>query len=166
MHVGRFRIRTKITLILCAISVLASAAVGLSTYWQFSRALINQELMQLSGLAEVKAVRFAAEARALRADTLFLTTSPVVRGLVNAQQAHGFNPKTGESVRVLRNRMAVVFQELLRANPNYYQARLIGVADGGREIVRVERDTPDGPVRVVADRALQRKGHEPYFRPR
>ena len=163
MHMGRFRIGTKITLILCAISVLASAAVGLSTYWQFSRALIDQELKQLSGLAEVKAVRFTAEMRALRADALFIARSPVVRGLVDAQRAHGISPKTGETERVLRDRMAVVFEELLRANPSYYQARLIGVADGGREIVRVDRDSPDGPVRVVAERALQRKGREPYF---
>jgi hypothetical protein len=42
----------------------------------------------------------------------------------------------------------------LGSKPAYSQFRLIGIDDGGRELVRVDRSGPNG----------QRKGDRPYFR--
>jgi hypothetical protein len=46
----------------------------------------------------------------------------------------------------------------LGPKPAYSQFRLIGIDDGGRELVRVDRSGPNGAVRVVPDAELQRKG--------
>src|SRR5262249_46051013 len=46
----------------------------------------------------------------------------------------------------------------------YTQYRLIGIADGGREIVRVDRMGPGGAIHVVPDAELQRKGDRDYFK--
>src|SRR4029077_3448293 len=48
--------------------------------------------------------------------------------------------------------------------PAYSQFRFIGVDDGGRELVRVDRSGPNGAVRVVPDAELQRNGDRPYFK--
>ena len=45
-----------------------------------------------------------------------------------------------------------------------HSLRLIGVEDGHREIVRVDRSGPDGAVRIVPESELQRVGDAPYFR--
>lgn len=42
--------------------------------------------------------------------------------------------------------------------------RLIGIADGGGEIVRVDRSGPGGAVRIVPAAELQQKGDRGYFR--
>ena len=42
--------------------------------------------------------------------------------------------------------------------------RFIGVADNGREIVRVDRGGADGSVRIATDAELQQVGDAPYFR--
>ena len=60
-------------------------------------------------------------------------------------------------------RLASRFVSELTAKPEYSRFRIIGIADGGREIVRVDRRGPDGAIRVVPDAELQRKGDRDYF---
>ena len=57
------------------------------------------------------------------------------------------------------------FLALAAGKPAYYQVRLIGVADDGRELVRVDRspETPGGIAPIRADR-LQQKGQRGYMR--
>jgi PAS domain S-box-containing protein len=52
----------------------------------------------------------------------------------------------------------------LAAKPSYSQFRLIGIADDGREIVRVDRMGPNGAIRVVSKDQLQSKGDRDYFK--
>lgn len=160
----RFGIGKKIVLLVCAIAMLASGAVGVTTYVQFNRALVEQELSALSDLAQVKGVRLAAEMDTLRADAVFISQTPVVERAVNATQAGGVDPTSGESERELLQRMPILFESLLRAKPYYCQVRLIGIADGGQELVRVNRE-PNGDLRIVPKNELQTKGQEPYFAP-
>jgi PAS domain-containing protein len=56
--------------------------------------------------------------------------------------------------------LADLFQAFLASRPWYFQVRLIGVRDGGRELVRVERSGA-GIVRTPVN-ALQQKGHRDY----
>jgi hypothetical protein len=60
-----------------------------------------------------------------------------------------------------RDALALFFKAMLSANPSFTQLRLIGVADQGREIVRVDQ-TSKGVVRIPEGR-LQQKGQRPYF---
>ncbi len=51
---------------------------------------------------------------------------------------------------------------ILRDNPAYRQVRLLGVADGGREVLRMERGETDAIV-TVSGEGLQRMGSQPFF---
>ena len=155
-------IGTKVALLLSVTVLLASATVGVITYRQFSQALVDQELKQLSDLAQVKSVRLTAELENLKSDALFIAHSPVIQRLVRSQKS-GTDPSSGETEQLLRERAISVFHELLRAKPAYCQVRLISVADVGREVVRVDRDAADGTIRTVPRSELQQKGREPYF---
>lgn len=164
LRLPSLRIATKVTLLLSAIAVLASATVGVITYTQFSRALVSQELKQLSSLADIKAVRLTAELDALRTDAKFVSRSPVMQRLVRARQSGGIDPVSHEVQQQLVSRASLFCRELMQAKPAYFQVRLIGVADGGREIVRVDREAKGGAIRVVPHDELQQKGEEHYFR--
>ena len=65
---------------------------------------------------------------------------------------------------MLKKRIASRFVAELTAKPEYSQFRIIGIADGGRELVRVDRMGPGGAIRVVPDVELQRKGDRDYFK--
>src|SRR5207253_2612236 len=69
----------------------------------------------------------------------------------------------GMTVQRWHDGLGVRLTAELNAKPDYYQARFIGIADGGREIVRVDRSAPGGTIRVVADAELQQKGDRDYF---
>ena len=51
----------------------------------------------------------------------------------------------------------------LAANPDYRQIRLIGAADGGREIARTDRLGPGNAVRIAPETELQPEGDRDYF---
>ena len=52
--------------------------------------------------------------------------------------------------------------KLLAQYPEFFQIRIIGVRDGGREVVRVERDASH--IREISGANLQQKGDQDYFR--
>ncbi|MDR3417472.1 MAG: PAS domain S-box protein [Nevskia sp.] len=58
--------------------------------------------------------------------------------------------------------MAAIFSAYARARPDLLQIRFIGVADGGRELMRV--DHRQGTIVVVPSDQLQAKGDRDYFR--
>jgi len=58
--------------------------------------------------------------------------------------------------------IADVFLALLETRPEYTQVRLIGLKNGGKEIIRVNKNA-DGEVVRTPEIALQDKSGEPYF---
>ena len=75
----------------------------------------------------------------------------------------GVDPTTGMTAEQARRSLELLFASYLSAHAQVLQVRLIGIADGGREIVRIERDPDLGTVRVVEPAELQQKGKSDYF---
>lgn len=98
----------------------------------------------------------------LRRDTKFLSTVPPIQGILRAAQNDGVDPKDQSSAKQWKTRLVQIFQEILAAKEEYLQVRYIGVADGGKELVRVERDS--GIIRIRPEAQLQQKAQEPYFK--
>src|SRR5262249_61370852 len=85
-------------------------------------------------------------------------------GIMGRAAKGGTGPREGPTVAEGKERFASRLAAELVAKPNYSQFRVIGVADGGREILRVDRSGQDGTIRVVPDAELQPKGDRGYFR--
>jgi PAS domain S-box-containing protein len=98
--------------------------------------------------------------RAVRASRQSLA----LEGLVRARRAGGIDPSTGLRESVCREALARRLRAELEGHPEYHAYRLIGVADDGREVLRVDREGPGGRVRVVPSDSLQTKGDLPFFR--
>src|SRR5262249_36294467 len=92
------------------------------------------------------------------------TQGRALDALVAANAAGGIHPLDGSTEAQWRERLASRFVAELGAKPTYSQYRLIGIADGRRGIVRVDRMGPGGAVRVVPEAELQRKGDRDYFK--
>ncbi len=106
--------------------------------------------------------RLTLSIETLRQDVLFLSNTPQVSGLVRASSNNGVDPRDKISYAAWEVQLQQVFSAFLRAHPDYYQARFIGAAGEGRELVRVENR--DGRIEAVAQEALQNKGDQDYFR--
>jgi len=146
-----------------ALVVLAVVAgsIGWLVVRQYDDFLVAREVDRLGEGIRHTGTRIQAGIEGMRQDTLFLAGVPAVEGIVRARRAGGVDPVSGRGTAQWRANLAEIFSSLARAKPHYLQVRFIGVADGGREIVRVDRE--GGAVRVIPGADLQPKGDRPYF---
>lgn len=147
--------------LLVVITAIASAS---AIFVELDAQLVATKELQLSSETRVRAVRFADAIDELVRDVRLLAGTPPIQGVVRTVAEGGVDPADGSTAEQWKQRLATIFRQLLRSKPNYLQARYIGVADGGREMVRVERAVGSTKITAVWGDALQRKGDSSYFR--
>lgn len=161
VRLDKFGIRTKIMVLVCVLTALTTAAVGLSTYLRFNTALVEEELKELNTTSRVASARFAILLESLRDDVSFLARTPPIQGIIRARQAGGVDPLDESTEQLWRERLAAIFREVLQAKHEYIQIRYVGFAQHGREIVRVDRN--GGTIRIIEGGQLQSASKEPCF---
>ena len=154
-----------LSLRLGALFVILLLAAALLAGFLFDRgraeSMEQRELGQLKLHAARAADLLGQQLERLRRDTLFLVGTPPVQGIRRSLAAGGADPVDGSTVAQWRERLQQIFLAFAETRPEYFQLRLIGAADGGRELVRVERDV--NGLHVVSPADFQRKGHRYYF---
>ena len=82
-------------------------------------------------------VAFDLESHVLgaRGDISGFRSAAALNGLIRARAAGGIDPLDGLSEKTWHDRMAGRLLAELRAKPAYAQFRIIGIEDGGRELV-------------------------------
>lgn len=123
--------------------------------------LLMRRNAELHDSMRLHASRNAQTIETLRQDVLFLASTPPISGIVRATGNRGFDPRDNNDIEVWHQRLREIFSGFLTAHPSYFQVRFIGVADAGRELVRVQRNGDQ--IVVVAADALQPKGSSDYF---
>ena len=157
------RLSTRLMIAMTAL-VLGMAAVGMLGYRNVESAVLPVSLDRLMTQARARLGVLDILLRDVRGDVLTLRAIPSHDGLVRARQAGGIDPVENISAAKLQERLEGIYVARLRFQPLVRQLRLIGVADGSREIIRVDRLGPGGTIRVVPQAELQRIGDRSYFR--
>ncbi|MGQ3051911.1 MAG: CHASE domain-containing protein [Roseateles sp.] len=114
----------------------------------------------LASFVDERADRLETAQATRRKTMLFLADVPPVQGLMHALPT-GVDPRDGSSLESWEKRMQQILRAHLNSSPEVAQARLIGVADGGRELVRVDRRGQD--VVVIPRGGLRANGDRPYL---
>jgi hypothetical protein len=130
---------TRLTLAMLALVLATATAVGLLTYRNIEAFVVPRGLSRIESHARLLALELEASVRGARADVLGFRSAVAVDGIVRASLAGGTHPPDGITLTAWRERLAARFVAELVAKPNYDQFRIIGIADGGREIIRVDR---------------------------
>jgi signal transduction histidine kinase len=133
---------------------------GTISYFMYSagvKALVAEQLRSLEAATQRAAVVFGGRIGfALNQTRLVYETPETGRAVQDVGNPSSF------VVAASRERVAEMLTALIRIWPDFYQARLIGLADGGKELVRVER-TRDGAVVRTPPAELQQKGDRDYY---
>ena len=143
--------------------VLTAGAIVLVAYREIEHAMLPRQLNQLEVRLDLVAARLEDSVASTRGDVIGFRSAVALDAIVRASLAGGVDPADGTPLDLWRQRFATRFAAELAAKPLYSQFRVIGIADGGREIVRVDRSGPGGSVRIVPDVELQRQGDRDYF---
>ena len=155
---------TRLTIAMVSLVLLTVAAVGYLSYRNLEAAIVPAEMTRLDARARMQAAVLDSHVRWARADVLAATGSTALDSYLHAHFAGGTDPRDGSKEAVWLDRFARVLVSQLKAKPEYNQFRLIGIADGRREILRVDRSGAGGTIRIVPDGELQQKGDRPYLK--
>jgi len=147
------RLSHKIFAFTFVIAVATLAAVAVHTVDQTTRLLIEQSIDSAKRQADREAFILTEHVDAAKSDALLLANVDAARRLSEATSEDDKATYGAELERV--------FQTVMAEKPYYTQVRLIGIADQGRELVRVNQDK-NGISPVPVDR-LQSKADRYYY---
>ena len=145
MKVG---IAFKLGWLLAGVSILASGLTGFYAYQASRNLLVQSAKEELLTTAQVLARRVTLNREEISRNLQVLSNHPAALAALR------------ETASADQEQLALMFESLMRANPSYFQIRLISAADNGQERVRVDR-VEDRVMRVTED-DLQEKGHFSY----
>ncbi|SHL22311.1 PAS domain S-box-containing protein [Bradyrhizobium lablabi] len=157
------RLSTRLTVAMVALVLLATSAVGVLTYRNIATFVLPRALDRISTHAQLLATELAASVRGARADVIGFRSDNAVIDIMTARLRRGTDPAAETTEMEWRRRLGQRFAAELASKPNYHEFRYIGVDDGGRELVRVDRSDPGGPPRIVPESDLQRKDDRAAF---
>jgi len=86
----------------------------------------------------------------------FLDATPPIQGISRASENKYIDPLLGTPIDVWQTRLASIFSGFMRTDESILQARYIMLADGGQEIVRVDRNQLGEIIRLQGSQ-LQKK---------
>lgn len=141
--------------------VLFAAVIGYIVVESNRKAYLADRSATLRHSIERNGAQLTSVIESLRRDTLVLSRTPPVQGIIRALRNGGIDTQEGTSLAFWQKRLPEIFSTFAETNPEYLQVRYVGVADGGREIVRVDRR--DGRAVVTPRNELRRVGDRDYF---
>ncbi|MBY0241223.1 MAG: PAS domain S-box protein, partial [Burkholderiaceae bacterium] len=145
--------------------VLAMALVGGTVWWAGEAAgeqAAREAAARLVSRSEGNSDMLRRKLQEMRHDALFLSKVPPVEGLVRARRGGGVDAQEQTPEALWESRLVRIFSAFAADRPDIVQVRLIGVADQGRELVRIDQRN-HGMVRTGAAQ-LQHKGDTDYMR--
>lgn len=150
----RITLAKKIFLITFLIGALALSGMAIMAWGKATTMLRELSLTRLSDSVGREARLMQNNFALLRGDALFLAASDSVAALAKAR-------REGLPEDDARHQLEHLFATVMQQRPAYTQLRLVGVAAGGREVVRVNRG--GGAIAAVPPEDLQAKGDRYYF---
>ena len=155
------RLSTRLALAMVSLVVVTTAVLSFITYRSVTEAAIPRALDRLATKAMLNATKLETALNVARQDVA------VIQGMTGVMQmgvARAANPYEEVLDTQLRESIAARLLAALSAKPEYSQFRIVGVADGGRELLRVDRRGPGGMPRIVPAAELVQLGERDYFK--
>jgi len=154
---------TRLAIAMIALVAIAVSAVGWLSYRNLEQALLQRARDRIETHSRQIATDLEYYAASATGDVAGFRSAVAMHGLVRARKAGGIDPLDGVSEKTWRDRIASRFAAELEAKPTYAMFRIVGLDDGGRELVRVDRNGPNGTVRIVPEAGLQQRSDRGYF---
>ncbi len=153
----------RLTVAMILLVAITVSAVGWLSYRNLEHALLPRVLDRIETHSRFVATELESHVRTGPGDITTFQGLAAVAGVMRARLNGGIDPVDQTKEAHWRQRLAGRLAVQMALKPAY-SLRLIGVEDGHREIVRVDRSGPNGTVRIVPEPELQRVGDAPYFR--
>lgn len=152
----------KVSILAGSIAAFASLIVGALIINGSTEIIYQEALNHLKYETNIKSLKLVSGIKNLSDDTKYLASTPPIQGIPLAIKSNDADSRDNSRIQVWQKRLTTIFTELIRAKPNYLQIRYIGIADGGKELTRVDRK--GNLIQILPDKLLQKKGDTDYFK--
>ncbi|HEY0329564.1 MAG TPA: PAS domain S-box protein [Rhodopseudomonas sp.] len=154
------KLSTRMATAMVALVLFTTIALGVLTYRSVMSLILPRALDRIQTHARLTAMLLDASLRSARTDASIAQTSGALM-MAHLRSRLGRDAELRD--REWKERLADRFATEMTGRPAYAQMRLIGIADGGMEVVRVDRSGPNGAIRIVPANELSRRGDRDYF---
>ena len=155
---------TRLAIAMVLLVAIAVSAVGWLSYRSLERAILPRVLDRIETHSRLVASDFESYVAGARGDIAGFRSAAALEGLMRAHLAGGIDRADGVSESTWRQRIATRLAAELDAKPAYAAFRIIGLEDGGREIVKADRSGPGGTVRLAPSEEMFPRGDRAYFK--
>ncbi|MDX8398216.1 MAG: diguanylate cyclase [Mariprofundaceae bacterium] len=145
---------SRLMVMVTTLVLITAGSISVLSYQQSKDDASNRLNQLVKAEVEEKIVHLSAHVETLQKDVHFLARLPSIKEIIHARES-------GASEYVWSQRLGDIFESFLLAKPEYSQVRFIGIANKGREIVRV--NSHKGALVVVPYNQLQQKVSRAYF---
>ena len=160
MRLHNFRLSTLITAITLLIVAVGAVVFLYLERVHYREVYINQQSINLEKNLQTENLRLVQKIDNLRQEVLFLSRIPATG--MRASLDHGYDSRGDSNPAQRENRLNEIFFAFSVSHPDCYLVRYIAVADGGKELVRVENR--GGQIDVAQPGKLAMKGGLDYFK--
>lgn len=141
---------------------VATSMIAIIVFYSSKAFFLESSIDSLSSEATLLSVEIQNSFERVTKDLFFLANTPPIQGIVRSYKNNGVDVEDASNLEGWKKRLSVIFRSMLEVNPNYTQLRYIGIADEGKEIVRLDRSRYN--IYKINDRSLQKKASRPYFK--
>ncbi len=152
----------KITLFVILICLITGIIVSSYSFFLSESYLLQSKILEEENNIKIFAESVRTNLDELENDVRFLASTPPVEGILRANDNNGIDPVDNSTGALWKNRLSIIFREMLYAKERYIQIRYVGIENGGDEILRVERKK----LKVFREKDinLQNKINESYYK--
>lgn len=161
MKIGFKSLQAKITSLAIGICLFTGLALSIYNLAASKEHILKAKTQEQKNKVDILSNSILENIDNLKRDVEFLSSTPPIQGILRSTKNKGIDPLDNSSLESWRTRLATIFREMLYAKDGYKQIRYIGVADSGKEIVRVEHR--GNKVVSLHKNSMQAKGDETYF---
>lgn len=159
----KLKLRGKFNLLILSLLILSVGITAFFLYQKEKEALILKSLTNIKTIVQLEGLKIDVLILEAMNDIKILSKSPTVQGIIRASKPKTETDSEGQSkLEILRSRLASIFKAFIAEKENYFQIRLIGINEGGSEVVRVEKNV--GEIIETPKSKLQSKSHASYFK--
>ncbi|WP_163834342.1 response regulator [Spartinivicinus ruber] len=150
----------RLVILLLSIILLVIGFAYVSYFKEKKQVYSKFNILLLSEVEE-EAIKISEKLNRLKEDVAFLADVPPIQGIIRAVGNDGFDVKENSHIALWLSRLNQIFSSYLKSHPDVYQVRYIGVANNGRELVRVDKE--NNKIVIVSEEKLQSKSHRDYY---
>jgi len=163
LRVKHTRVSRMLTVFLVSIIFVSASLLSVIAVLHFHRNMVDRENQSL----DINTGRIGSDLAGLldqlRRDVRFLSQLPSVQAYIAASvNRTGSSEPEVQAEEASSGYLTSVLTQCSQLNPDFAQIRLIGTADHGREVIRINQ-TREAGVTVVLPADLQEKGTAAYF---